>query len=333
MSTLILNRNSINVKLEANHLVLHEHADGGSFTRMPLVDIERVIIVGQPAITFPVLTKFLDLGIPCSFLTHAGRWRGMMDGDPGFHAGRRMRQYAKVQDDEFSLSLVRGTVAAKIANCRRTIQRLAAERKICLQSDEEWEALEKIKNEVSFFDTVNALRGIEGMAANVYFSLLGRFFPAEAPFQGRSRRPPRDAVNALMSFVYTLLVNAFAAVIRAHGLDVAAGFFHCGVDRSPALALDLVEPFRSTWGDRLVLDLLNHHRVSTDKHFVASETDGVYLNDEGRKIVFRSFDEMMDRKRMLDGHSVSRRQIVEKVVCRFVSAIEADEKIEFYKAA
>lgn len=333
MSTLIINRQSISVKLEANHLVLHEHADGGSFTRMPLVDIERVIIVGQPAITFPVLAKFLDLGIPCSFLTHSGRWRGIMDGDPGFHAGRRMKQYAKVQDDEFSLSLVRGTVAAKIANCRRTIQRLAAERKICLQSDEEWGALEKIKNKVFFFDSVNAFRGIEGMAANVYFSLLGRFFPAEAPFQGRSRRPPRDAANALMSFVYTLLVNAFATSARAHGLDVAAGFFHCGVDRSPALALDLVEPFRSTWGDRLVLDLLNHHRVSADKHFEASESDGVYLNDEGRKIVFRSFDEMMDRKRMLDGHSVSRRQIVEKVICRFVSAIEADEKIDFYKAA
>jgi CRISPR/Cas system-associated endonuclease Cas1 len=151
MSTLVINRQSVSVKIEANHLVLHEHADGGSFARMPLVDIERVIIVGQPAITFPVFAKLMDLGIPCSFLTHSGCWRGMMDGDPGFHA----------------------------------------------------------------------LRGIEGMAANVYFSLLGRFFPTEVPFHGRSRRPPRDAANALMSFVYTLLVNAFAATARAHGLDVA----------------------------------------------------------------------------------------------------------------
>ena len=136
-----------------------------------------------------------------------------------------------------------------------------------------------------------------------------------------------------MSFVYTLLVNAFATSARAHGLDVAAGFFHCGVDRSPALALDLVEPFRSTWGDRLVLDLINHRRIRADKHFEASEEDGVYLNEEGRKIVFCSFDEMMERKRVLDDRSVSRRQIVEKVICRFVSAIEADEKIDFYKAA
>jgi CRISPR/Cas system-associated endonuclease Cas1 len=199
MATLILNRDSISVKLEANHLVIHEHAQGGSFTRMPLVDVERVIVVGQPAITFPVLAKFLDLGIPCSFLTRGGRWRGLMDGDLGFHAGRRMRQYAKVQD---------------------------------------W------------------------------------------------------------------------------------GF-----------ALDLMEPFRSTWGDRLVLDLLNHHRIRADEHFGVTEEDGVYLNEEGRKIVFCAFDEMMDRRRMLDGRMASRRQIVETVVCRFIAAIESDEKVEFFKAA
>ena len=81
MATLVLNRQSVSVKLEENHLVIHEHAQGGSFTRMPLVDVERVIVVGQPAITFPVLAKFLDLGIPCLFLTRSGRWRGLMDGD------------------------------------------------------------------------------------------------------------------------------------------------------------------------------------------------------------------------------------------------------------
>ena len=333
MATLILNRDSISVKLEANHLVIHEHAQGGSFTRMSLVDVERVIVVGQPAITFPVLAKFLDLGIPCSFLTRSGRWRGLMDGDLGFHAGRRMRQYAKVRDWGFALNLVRGTVTAKIANCRRTVQRLTAERKISLSDDAQWTILEQMKNEVPLLDTPNSLRGLEGMAANAYFALLARFFPKEAPFKGRSRRPPRDAANAMMSFVYTLLVNTFASVIRAHGLDVAAGFFHCGVDRSPALALDLMEPFRSTWGDRLVLDLLNHHRIRADEHFEVTEEDGVYLNEEGRKIVFCAFDEMMDRRRMLDGRTASRRQIVETVVCRFIAAIESDEKVEFFKAA
>ena len=97
MATLVINRNSLSVKLETNHLVLHEHADGGSFQRVPLVDVERVIIVGQPAITFPVLAKLMDMGIPCSFMTSSGRWRGLMDGDGGFHASRRMRQQRFVQ--------------------------------------------------------------------------------------------------------------------------------------------------------------------------------------------------------------------------------------------
>ena len=84
---------------------------------------------------------------------------------------------------------------------------------------------------------------------------------------------------------------------------------------------------------KLVLDLLNHHRIRADEHFEVTEEDGVYLNEEGRKIVFCAFDEMMDRRRMLDGRTVSRRQIVETVVCRFIAAIESDEKVEFFKAA
>ena len=84
MATLVINRDSLGVRLEANHLVVHEHADG-SCRRVPLVDIERVIVVGQPAITFPVFVKLLDLGIPCSFLTHGGRWRGCR----GRHRHRR----------------------------------------------------------------------------------------------------------------------------------------------------------------------------------------------------------------------------------------------------
>ena len=98
MATLVLNRDSLSVKLESNHLVIHEHSDG-SFLRMPLVDVERVIVVGQPAISFHVLAKLLDRKIPCSFMTHGGRWRGLMDGDSGFHAARRLRRVARICED------------------------------------------------------------------------------------------------------------------------------------------------------------------------------------------------------------------------------------------
>ncbi len=205
MATLVLNRDSISVKLESNHLVVHDHADEGSFRRVPLVDVERVVVVGQPAITFPVFAKLLDLGIPCSFMTHGGRWRGLMDGDAGFHAPRRMAQYERARDADFALHLSRKLVAAKIANCRRTIQRLAAERGTPLVGDADWRMLSSLVGGLARSRSPNEARGVEGMAANAYFSLLSRYFPDDMPFERRSRRPPRNPANALLSFVYTLL--------------------------------------------------------------------------------------------------------------------------------
>ena len=333
MATLVINRNSLSVKLEANHLVLHEHADGGSFQRVPLVDVERVIIVGQPAITFPVLAKLMDMGIPCSFMTSSGRWRGLMDGDGGFHAGRRMRQYAYVENEEMACRLVRRLVASKIANCRRVLQRFAAERGMVLDGFREWKDLRKLSMEVAYMKTRASLRGMEGMAAAIYFRLLSKFFPEDIPFDGRSRRPPRDAANALLSFSYVLLANTFTAAVRAHGLDVAGGFFHRGIDRSPALALDLMEPFRPALADRFVLNLLNHRRIRVDEHFSGDPLEGVRLNEAGRKIAFIAFDDMMLRRVSVDGRKLTIRQIIDREVCNFVKVIECGGEMQFYKAA
>lgn len=333
MATLVLNRNSIGVKLESEHLVISDHADGGTARRVPLVSVERVVVVGQPAITFPALAKFMDMGIPCSFLSHGGRWRGIMDGDPGFHALRRIRQYEKIGDFDFTLRMARQLVAAKIANSRRTIQRLAAERRIALDSDECWRALSSCGGALACAKSPDDVRGVEGFAARAYFRLLSRFFPDDAPFASRTRRPPRDEANALLSFAYTLLTNVFCASIRAHGLDAAAGFFHRASDRAPALALDLMEPHRSPWADRLVLNLLNHRRIRRDEHFARSESDGVFLNDQGRKVFFTAFDEMMERRQTTEAGELSLRAIADRSVCRFIEAIESAGDVEFYRSA
>jgi CRISPR-associated protein Cas1 len=333
MSTLIINKQSISVKLEANHLVLHEHADGGSFQRVPLVDIDRVIIVGQPAITFPVLAKLMDIGIPCSFLTSGGKWRGLMDGDGGFHAQRRILQYERSNNEDFALKMVRRLVAAKIANCRRTIQRFAAERQHNLDGIPQWKQLKIFVSETSFLKSIDSLRGLEGIAANFYFQILSQFFPDDMPFLSRTRRPPRDPANAVLSFCYVLLANTFTSVIRAHGLDVSCGFFHRGNNRSPALALDLMEPFRPALADRLTLNLLNHHRLRASDHFEGNADEGVRLNEQGRKIVFVAYDEMMRRRMNIDGRQLTVQEIIEREVCHYLKAIEGQKEMYFYRAA
>jgi len=333
MATLVLNRDSLSVNLESNHLVIHDHAGGGGFQRVPLVDVERVIVAGQPSISFHVLAKLMDLGIPCSFLTHGGRWRGMMDGDGGFHAGRRILQYERMRDGDFIVQLARQLAAAKIANCRRSLQRLAAERGMTLADDAGWRMLTALAGELPRAKSSDTVRGIEGVAANGYFKLLGLFFPKDAPFEQRSRRPPLNPANALMSFAYTLLENEFTAAIRAHGLDVAGGFLHKGIDRSPALALDLMEPFRPMLADRLTLNLLNHRRLLADRHFERVAEGGYHLTADGRGIVFRAFDEMMSRRVAVECGRVTIRKVIDIEVCRFIGMLEGREPMRFHRAA
>ena len=334
MQTLVLSRSSLSVRLEGNHLLVHDHARPDEpVTKVPLATVGRVVVSGQPAISFPVLARLMDLEIPCSFMTSGGRWRGLMDGDRGFHADRRMRQYESLANEDFCRDFTRRVILAKMKNGRRTIQRLAANRNEAIEKSTDWKVLTDCLAEVARLETVDSIRGLEGVAAARYFRLLARFFPKDVPFTERTRRPPRDAANALLSFVYTLLENEVVAAIRSHGLDVAAGYFHRDHGRSPSLALDLMEPFRPALADRLVLDLLNHHRLLPQRHFEPVGNGGVHLTDEGRPIVFRAFDETLLRQRETPHGHLTLRQMIDRDVCAYLAFLEKGVSPTFFKVA
>lgn len=332
MGTLVINSKAISVKLEMEHLLVHDHA-AGTLRRVPLVNVERVIVSGEPAISFAVLAELMDRQIPCSFLRHNGMWRGLMDGDAGFHADRRARQYERLNDSVFCLNAARRIVADKIANCRRSLQKLFANRGLVVAESDSFKQLTFLAQLIASTRSLDSLRGLEGHAAVAYFATLAQFFPEEVPFVHRSRRPPKNAANALLSFVYTLLAGEFTAAVRAHGLDVAVGFFHRGHDRAPALALDLMEPCRPVLADRLVLDLLNHHRVRVGEHFESDVANGVFLNEEGRKIVFTAFDAQMKRTYTREGRTITVRAGIDTVVCRYLEALQGKAPLCFYRAA
>lgn len=141
MRTLILSKSSLAVSLEGEHLIVRDHANAQvGAQRVPLAEVERVVVCGQPSITFPVMAKLLGKGIPCGFLTRGGRWRGVMDGDSGFHAGRRKRQYESMADEDFRLRLASRVILAKLKNSRRTLQRLAANRGMNLSESFDYQA-------------------------------------------------------------------------------------------------------------------------------------------------------------------------------------------------
>lgn len=290
MPSLILGSDTLSVRLNSRRLevVRHDHKNPQAETvrtDVPLHDLDRVVVIGQPSLTTPVLAELMDTGIPCYFLTRNGRWRGALSPDRNLNAARRIRQYEQATDPLFSLRVARRLVAAKIRNSRRVLQRLAANRELTDTPEHEaiCEDLRAMIGQAADAATLDELRGVEGLAAARYFRRIAVFFPAATPFNGRTRRPPRDAANALLSWTYTILLGEVEGAVRAHGLDAAIGVLHEDTYNTPSLALDLLEPLRPAMADLLVLSILNHNILRPEHFEYSAEDGGTYLTEEARK--------------------------------------------------
>lgn len=203
----------------------------------------------------------------------------------------RRAQYRAADNVESSASIARSVVLAKIANCRTVVLRAIRER--------DWNApdlldlncaalrLAHICEEVQRASVLDSIRGHEGDAARVYFSVLDHLITSEKEhffFRARSRRPPLDRTNALLSFVYTLLTHDIAGALEAVGLDPAVGYLHRDRPGRASLALDLAEELRPVLADRLVLSLINRRQLTTEG-FRQQETGGMVMDDDTRKQV------------------------------------------------
>eukprot|EP00831_Metopus_contortus_P014673 TRINITY_DN1607_c0_g1_i1.p1 TRINITY_DN1607_c0_g1~~TRINITY_DN1607_c0_g1_i1.p1 ORF type:complete len:344 (-),score=74.00 TRINITY_DN1607_c0_g1_i1:615-1646(-) len=340
MPSLIINNDTVTVRLQSQHLELVKRADSGMANdfariRVPLFDVERVMVVGRPSVSVAVLQKFMFEGIPVSFLTARGRWIGALCTDNNMNAGRRIRQYEVYRDEQLKLKLASRIVFAKIRNSRRVLQRLAANRK---ESDDprQVKVCEILKRLARFVllraENLDQLRGFEGMAAAAYFSRLGAFFPENIPFRERSRRPPANAANSILSWTYTIVQGEIDAVIRSHGLDPCIGFLHSVEHGTPSLTLDLLEPLRAPLCDMLSLHLLNH-RILREEHFEFNTEDGgTYLKADARKEFFFAYENAMIRKFALKpgGNHVDFRKIIEDSVLTVLKAMENDDDYEFF---
>lgn len=178
------------------------------------------------------------------------------------------------------------------------IQRLAANREASATPEQtdvtnSLQALIQKADEAPELDT---LRGVEGYAAALYFKRLATFFPAAFPFTGRSRRPPRDAANALLSFAYTIVLSEVDAALRAAGFDPCLGFLHEISYGRPSLALDLLEPLRAPLCDLLVLRIFNHELLKPADFELNPEDGGTYLTRDGRKTFFIEYERSMTRR-------------------------------------
>jgi len=262
--------------------------------RVPVHTISGIVCFGVVSCS-PFLMAFCaerDVGI--SFLSENGRFLARVQGPVSGNVLLRREQYRKADDAEASIAVSKGVLTGKIANSRTVLQRAlrdhgdkietAAIEHIVLRLSN---TLECMQNET----TLDAVRGYEGDGARLYFSVFDHLIVAQKEdffFHGRSRRPPLDNVNALLSFLYTLLMHDVRSALEAVGLDPAVGFLHRDRPGRPGLALDIMEEFRPFLADRLALSLINLRQVQAGG-FKKNEGGGVIMDDDTRKQVLVAY--------------------------------------------
>jgi CRISPR-associated protein Cas1 len=232
-------------------------------------------------------------GVGLSFLTENGRFLARVQGPVSGNVLLRREQYRWADREEQAAAVARAVVTGKIANCRTVVLRAMRDNADCAgaaELEQTARRLGRLLETVAGAAGLEEIRGHEGDAARVYFGVFDHLITASKEdffFRGRNRRPPLDNMNALLSFVYTLLVHDAASALEAVGLDPAVGYLHRDRPGRPSLALDLVEEMRPVVADRLALSLVNRRQVQASG-FRKTE-GGVVMDDETRKEVLVAY--------------------------------------------
>jgi CRISPR-associated protein Cas1 len=265
-------------RLEKEYKRLLVTKDDEVLLRVPLSRVSDVVLVGWTGATTPALLALLDAGIGLAFVNRSGTLRGRLVPPMPKNIPLRHQQYAQAQDETFCLEVARAIVGGKLRNQRTLARRLCRSR---TGLDESLiERISRAVKGVKAADDLDSLRGLEGAGARAYFQILRQALSEEWGFEKRVRRPPGDPVNALLSLGYTLLGHSLMSAIEVVGLDPYDGFFHADKYGRPALALDLVEEFRSVIVDSVVLTVVNKG-ILDPNDFRPGPKGGVLLTQRG----------------------------------------------------
>ena len=264
--------------------------EGQERGRAPLHLLGAIICFGQVGASPQLMHACAEAGICITYLGYSGRFLARVEGPMSGNVLLRRAQHDHTMNDPLPVACA--MVAAKIANQRGVLRRQIRDHGDLdgALAEAETRLIRAARLALEVFDG-DTLRGLEGEAANAYFAVFGRMIRAPAfDFRGRSRRPPLDAPNALLSFLYVLLTADCRAALEARGLDPQMGFLHRDRPGRVSLALDLMEEFRAPLADRLCLSLLNRKQLKS-KDFQREETGGVFLKDNARKTVLTAWQE------------------------------------------
>lgn len=313
MATLYLTEARALVKKDGETLLVQIPADEKRGTekrqvRVPLMKVTQVVVYGDVTLTSPALTALLEQGTDICFCSAYGRFKGRLAPPLGKNSLIRLEQHRAHNDPVRTLALARALVAGKLANMRAMLLRANRKRDEASIAS----AAESIKGVLGQVEALQpeqagpppdparpqagsahgSLLGLEGAGTAAYFGVFGKLLKEEWGFQRRQRRPPRDPVNALLSFGYVVLANQVASAVSVVGLDPYVGFLHSSQFGKPALALDVMEVFRPLVVDSVVLTVLNNGMLA--RRDFREELGAWQLSEQGRRTFLTKLEERLD---------------------------------------
>ncbi len=282
---------------------------GQSLQKVRLMEVSHLSLFGNVQVTTQALRELCDRNIPICYFSYGGWFRGITNGMSHKNVELRCRQYLGAMTSETALPIAQQMVFGKIKNCRTLLRRNHREPPAATLAE-----LDRLAERARTAPSPDTLLGLEGAAARTYFSEFQGMLKArdlDFDFHGRNRRPPRDPVNAVLSFLYAMLIKQAMVTAFAVGFDPYLGFYHQPKYGKPALALDLVEEFRPLVADSVCLNLINNGELGPE-HFTR-RGDAAALTQNGRRKVIEGYERRMDTliTHPLFGYAVSYRRILE----------------------
>lgn len=294
LNVLYITTPETNLALDGESLVIRKEEK--IVTRLPLHNLEQIICFNYTGVSPALMGACTARNIGLSFLTPYGRFLARVEGKVKGNVLLRKKQYQVSENEIESVPIAASFLLGKIGNCRKVIDRAVRDHALMLDVNtlnQVSNGLKETLQNIRQCEKIDELMGFEGIAAKIYFSQFDQLILQQKEtffFKERNRRPPLDNMNALLSFLYTLLTSEVSSALETVGLDPYVGFLHQDRPGRPSLALDLMEELRPVFADRLALSMVNRKQISGDG-FVEKENGGILMDDETRKKVLTLWQE------------------------------------------
>lgn len=328
MSLLFVNENSAIVGMETNQCYV-KYADGMKKT-VPIETLESITIMGHAQMTTQCVQECLKRGIPVTYFSKGGTYFGRMQ-STGHINVERQRKQCSLYESEFAIELARNIISAKLKNQQVVLKRYEKSKGISV--GESLKMIHICREKLLKCQTIQELTGYEGQGAKAYFDGLAALVDPEFAFRGRSRRPPRDEFNSMISLGYSVLMNELYGKIEAKGLNPYFGFMHRDKEKHPTLVSDMMEEWRAVIVDSTVMSMINGHEIRKDDFTTDLDKPGCFLSRNGIKVYLSKLEKKLQTEvRYLNyvDYAVSFRRGIALQINTLVKAIE-EENAALYK--